>query len=272
MRTIERKSRGIGFKKAPTSPFECLHLGMKKMILLSTALAASLMSCDPQTLEGVLNQIPTAPSAPALSNEEIIQGLKEVLRVGAQQAVKKTSAENGFLNDPLIRIPFPSDAQQARDWAMSKGLSEQVTLFETTLNRAAEKASVKAFEIFADAIVQMTVQEAYTILHGEKDAATSYLKKTTSTALLNGFRPIVNQAIQEVQLTKYWDPITTGYNATTLLTGKPKVNTDLEAFVLNKALDGLFLHVAQEEENIRANPAARINAILQKVFGSLDKK
>jgi len=119
--------------------------------------------------------------------------------------------------------------------------------------------------------VQMTVQDAYTILHGEKNAATAYLQRTTTTSLKQSFGPIVKKAIEEVELTKYWEPITTGYNATTMLTGKPKVNTDLQAYVLDKALVGLFTHVAQEEEKIRSNPAARINEILKKVFGSLDK-
>lgn len=244
---------------------------MKKLILGAVCCAIGLQACDPKTLEGVLNNLPTTQTTP-LTNEEIIKGLKEALRVGAQAAVKSTSAENGFLNDPLIRIPFPPEAQQARDWAMSKGLSNQVNTFETTLNRAAEKASVQAFQIFADAIVQMTVQDAYNILHGEKNAATEYLKKTTTGQLKQAFGPIVNKAIQEVELTKYWEPITTGYNATTMLTGKPKVNTDLEAYVLERALGGLFMHVAKEEERIRLNPAARVNEILQKVFGSLDKK
>jgi hypothetical protein len=244
---------------------------MKKLIIGLACCAIGLESCDPKALEGVLNTLPTAQTTP-LTNEEIIKGLKEALRVGAQAAVKTTSAENGFLNDPLIRIPFPPEAQQAREWAISKGLGNQVNTFETTLNRAAEKASVQAFQIFADAIVQMTVQDAYNILHGEKTAATEYLKKTTTNQLRTSFGPIVNKAIQEVELTKYWEPITTGYNATTLLTGKPKVNTDLEAYVLDRALSGLFTHVAKEEERIRANPAARVNEILQKVFGSLDKK
>ncbi|MEN9640584.1 MAG: hypothetical protein RLZZ262_2453 [Bacteroidota bacterium] len=248
-----------------------LHLSMKKLILATACCTIGLQSCDPKTLEGVISTFPSSQSTP-LSNEEIIQGLKEALRVGAQTAVKTTSAENGFLNDPLIRIPFPAEAQSARDWAMSKGLANQVNTFETTLNRAAEKASIQAFEIFADAIVQMTVQDAYNILHGEKNAATEFLKRTTTAQLKQSFAPIVNKAIQDVELTKYWEPITTGYNATTLLTGKPKVNTDLEAYVLDRALSGLFTHVAKEEERIRINPAARINEILKKVFGSLDKK
>ena len=248
-----------------------VHLGMKKIILGALCCSFGLTACDPKTLEGVLNSIPSTTQITPLTNEEIVKGLKEALRVGAQAAVSRTSVENGFLNDPLIRIPFPAEAQQARDWAMSKGLSNQVNTFETTLNRAAEKASAQAFQILGDAIVQMTVQDAYTILHGEKNAATAYLQRTTTTSLKQSFGPIVKKAIEEVELTKYWEPITTGYNATTMLTGKPKVNTDLQAYVLDKALVGLFTHVAQEEEKIRSNPAARINEILKKVFGSLDK-
>jgi len=243
---------------------------MKKKFIILAFCSFGLASCDPQTLEGVLSNYPKTQSSP-LSNEDIIKGLKEALRLGAQTAVQSTSTENGFLNDPLIRIPFPQEAQQAKDWAISKGLGNQVTTFETTLNRAAEKASIKAFDIFANAIMQMTVQDAYGILHGETNAATEFLKRTTTNQLKEAFGPIVKQSIQEVELTKYWEPITTGYNATTLLTGKPKVSTDLQVYVLDKALSGLFVHVAKEEAKIRTNPAARVTEILQKVFGTLDK-
>jgi Protein of unknown function (DUF4197) len=243
---------------------------MKNQIVSIALCAIGLSGCDPQALEGVLSKLPTTQTG-TVSNDDIIQGLKEALRLGAQAAVKSTSNENGFLNDPLIRIPFPPEAQQAKEWALSKGLTNQVNTFETTLNRAAEKASSQAFDIFANAIVQMSMNDAYQILHGPKNAATEYLKGSTTSQLKTSFGPIVARSIQEVELTKYWEPITTGYNATTLLTGKPKVNTDLQAYVLDLALSGLFIHVAKEEEKIRVNPAARVNEILQKVFGSLDQ-
>ncbi|MFN0033340.1 MAG: DUF4197 domain-containing protein, partial [Flavobacteriales bacterium] len=109
------------------------------------------------------------------------------------------------------------------------------------------------------------------ILHGDSIAATNFLKKNTSEELIQKFSPIVQKAIDEVKLTSYWQPLASAYNTATILTGGQQVNTDLNAYVTQKALDGLFFYVADEEKQIRRNPAARVSEILRKVFGSLDK-
>jgi Protein of unknown function (DUF4197) len=244
---------------------------MKIKIVLSLLLLASLNSCDPATLQSVMSGIPSGTAAPALTNDEIISGLKEALKVGAQNAVSFTSKENGFWNDATIRIPFPAEAQKVKDKALMLGLNQQVDQFESTMNHAAEKAAKEAVPVFVNAITSMSITDAYNILHGQPQAATNFLKEKTSAELRTKFSPIVQKAIDEVKLTSYWQPLANAYNTATILTGGQQVNPDLNAYVTQKALDGLFFYVAQEETKIRANPAARVSEILKKVFGSLDK-
>ncbi len=233
-------------------------------------LLMSITSCDPATLEGIMSGIPSGTSVP-LTNEEVVQGLKEALKVGAQNAVSFTSKEGGFLNNSLIRIPFPTEAQQVKTKALQLGLSSQVEKFESNLNRAAELASKEAAQVFVNAITNMSIQDGFNILKGDSTAAASFLKKNTSVELTQKFSPIVQKAIDEVKLTSYWEPLTSAYNTASILTGGQQVNTDLNAYVTQKALDGLFFYVADEEKKIRKNPAARVSEILRKVFGSLDK-
>jgi hypothetical protein len=224
--------------------------------------------CDPKDIENVLATVPVS-NQPALSNDEVVQGLREALKVGAQNAVKRTSAANGFLNDPLIRIPFPPEAEKVKQVALNVGLKNKVDQFEATLNHAAEKAAAEAVPVFVDAITNMSLQDGFAILKGDSVAATRYLREHTTAQLTEKFRPIVNNAIQQVNLTAAWEPLANAYNTSIKLTGGQPVNPDLSAFVLNKAMDGLFLYVSKEETNIRKNPAARVSAILQKVFGSV---
>mgnify|MGYP003388543959 CR=1 FL=1 len=133
--------------------------------------------------------------------------------------------------------------------------------------RAAESAAKEAVPIFVEAITSMTIADGFAILNGGEHAATNYLKEKTTAALLQRFRPVVEQATQKVALTSYWKPVADAYNTTTLFTGKKAVEPDLNAYVTNKAADGLFLLLADEEKRIRQDPLARTTAILQRVFG-----
>ncbi len=226
-------------------------------------------SCDPVVLESIMSGSNTGTTAKVLSNEDVIQGLKEALNIGARNAVSFTSKPDGFLKNPLIRIPFPEEAQKVKNAAINLGLSAQVETFETTLNRAAEKAAAEAVPVFIQAISQMTIQDGFAILRGDSIAATNFLRKTTTEQLKQRFSPIVQKAIDEVKLTSYWEPLTKAYNQSTLFTGNTPVNTDLNAYVTDKALQGLFQYVAVEEKKIRKDPAARVTDILQRVFGSI---
>lgn len=242
---------------------------MKFLLFFSCAILT--LSCD------VLSQMPKIPkvignlpinSAPtnSLTNDEVISGLKEALSVGIKNSVSLTSVMDGFLGNVEIRLPFPPDAIKVREKALSLGLSGQVEKFETTLNRAAEEATKEAMPIFIDAIKSMSVQDGFTILKGGNGAATTFLKNQTSAKLVSAFAPKVKEATSKVKLTEYWNPIITKYNA---LTMGEKLNPDLDAYITQKAIDGLFLMVAKEEDKIRLDPAARITDLLSKVFGSI---
>jgi hypothetical protein len=204
-------------------------------------------------------------SAP-LTSSEVAAGLKEALVLGTNNAVDFAGKENQFWNTPKLRIPFPEEAERVKSTAENLGLGNQVERFEENLNHAAERAVSHAAPIFVNAITSMTIQDAFSILNGGDNAATDYLRRTTERDLRTAFQPEVDKAINQVELTKYWEPLTSAYNTATTFTGGEKVNTDLEAYVSEKAMDGLFLLIAEEEKEIRENPAARVTELLEKVF------
>lgn len=232
--------------------------------LLSVGIAVMLPSCSPQDLQNVLG----AGAPAALSNEEVIAGLKEALRVGTERTVNSTSATNGFWGNALIRIPFPEEAIKVKSTLTDLGMTQPINDFERTLNKAAEAAAKEAVPVFVDAITGMTIQDGFTILRGGENAATGYLRDKTSAALRDRFRPVVEKATRATELTSYWQPLATAYNTATLLTGGKAVNPDLDAYVTEKALGGLFTVLAQEEKRIRQDPVARTTALLQKVFAA----
>lgn len=244
---------------------------MKKLSILIFALALGFVSCD--VLEDVAGTVTTPTdngnTKPALTESEVIAGLKEALQVGIKKGAEKASVTDGFFKNPLIFIPWPKDAVRVKEWANNNGFSGKVNDVETTLNRAAEEASKKATPIFVNAITSMTVQDAWGILKGADTAATQYLIKTTSAPLKAEFKPVVHDAIETVKLTSYWNPIATGYNKVAKFTGKEEVNTDLDEYVTDKGMNGLFTLVKQEERKIRKDPVAQVTDLLKKVFGSV---
>lgn len=241
------------------------------MKLLVCLFIISLFSCsiieDASTT--ILNSTNNSPSKIDLTNEEVISGLKEALNVGIKNAVNLSSVTDGFLKNDVIRLPFPPDAIKVREKAINFGLSKQVTTFEETLNRAAEEATKKALPIFFDAIKNMSVSDGFSILKGGDGAATKFLKSQTSNQLVIAFAPVVKEATTKVQLTAYWNPIITRYNSAMTLSGGQKLDPDLDAYITQKAIDGLFYLVETEENKIRKDPLARVSDILVKVFGSL---
>lgn len=203
-------------------------------------------------------------SSGGLTNDEVIRGLKEALSIGAKNASNRASKFNGFYKNPRIKIPFPPEANNVKKTVEALGMRKQVDKFVETLNRAAEEAAKKAAPIFLDAIMQMTIQDGFEILNGPDDAATAYLKRKTTAPLTREFKPVVKQAIDKVQVTRYWNPIATTYNQVPFA---KKVNPDLDAYVTERALAGLFKLIADEEKKIRKDPAARVTELLRKVFG-----
>lgn len=199
-----------------------------------------------------------------LSENEVIEGLTTALSNGAEYAVKKASAVNGFNNNDIIRIPFPPEARKIETTLSKMGFEEQIKSFETKMNEAAEVASKEALNILGLAIKNMNITDAYSILKGEENAATTYLRSETNEYLYESFKPIVISSMQQYDVAQKWNGLVTKYNAIPLT---QKINPDLEDYITNQAIDGLFVLIAEQEKEIRLNPYARTSEILTKVFG-----
>jgi hypothetical protein len=197
-----------------------------------------------------------------LSTGEIVSGLKEALSLGAEKSTSKLSAPDGFFKDAAVKILLPKQVQDIEKKMRMLGMGKLVDNAELSMNRAAEDASKSAAPIFLSAIKQMTVPDALNILRGTDTAATSYLRKTTTPQLTTAFMPIIQESLKKTEAAKYWNDVFTAYNR---FSSKP-VDTDINSYVTGKALDGIFFYVAQEEVNIRKNPAGRVTDILKKVF------
>ncbi len=200
-----------------------------------------------------------------LSNDEIIEGLKEALTVGSNNASKAAAAVDGYYKNPRIFIPWPAEAKDMREKLMKMGMQKKITEFETSLNRAAEEAAKGAATIFIDAITNMSVSDGFAILKGNDTAATHFLRENTYSPLKIKFKPVVKDAIAKVKVTSYWNPLVTKYNK---IPGVKKQNPDLEEYVTIKAINGLMLLISDEEAKIRKDPAARVTDLLRKVFGT----
>jgi len=200
-----------------------------------------------------------------LSNADITAGLKEALTKGSTAVVGKLGQQNGFSNDPAIRIPLPKTLQSARNYASQIGLEKSFDDLELRLNRAAELATPKAKSLFVGAIKDMSVQDAKGILNGPSDAATSYFRGKTGPSIKTAMRPLVDNALAQVGAVQSFNQLLQQYNAIPLA---PKVEADLSGHVVDKGSDGIFLYLAQEEKEIRTNPVKRTTELLQRVFGA----
>lgn len=201
-----------------------------------------------------------------IKSEDVAKGLLEALKIGAQKSAEKASALDGFYKNADIFIPVPKDVVKVKTALEKIGMKKQVADFELSLNRAAEEACKKALPIMVDAIKGITFTDALSILNGSKDAATKYLKEKSSSKLQETFKPIVKDAISKVKVTKYWETLAGAYNKVNILPGGKKVNPNLEQYITEKAIEGLFKLIAKEEEQIRNNPAARTTDLLKKIF------
>ncbi len=210
-----------------------------------------------------LNKLKKTLEGESLSSEDVAQGLKEALTNGVSKGSDLVSQVDGYFKNPEIKIPFPPEVKQVETSLRQLGLGSEVDRFILTLNRGAEEAAKEAKPIFVEAVKQMTIQDAWAILRGEKDAATQYLKSSTSTVLKEKFKPIIQQALEKVNATKYYGDLVGTYNKIPLV---QKVNPDLNEYATEKAIEGLFVMIAKEEKNIRENPMARTSELLKKVF------
>lgn len=234
------------------------------VFLLSSALL--LGSCETlnQTAQ-VLNQAVGTPTS-----TEISLGLKQALELATNNSADQLHAQNGFLNNMAVKILFPPEAQKVESTLRSLGLNQLCDNVITSLNRAAENAADEAKPIFINAVKQMTITDATNILlSGQKDAATQYFKRVTNAQLAEKFRPAIQNSLSQVGATKYWGDVVTRYNQIPLVSD---INPDLAGYVTQKAIDGLFVEIAQQELKIRDNISARNTSLLQKVFGYADRQ
>jgi len=217
-------------------------------------------------LGNVLDQL-KKPSG-ALSEDDIVSGLKEALNIGISNGSAEASKVDGFFKNDLIKIVVPPEAQKVAATLRKMGMGAQVDKFTLSLNRAAEDAAKKSKPIFVKAITSMTIPDALSILKGQDDAATQYLKKTTNDELFNTFFPVVDSTLNLNKATQYYTELVTIYNEIPLV---KKVNPDLKKYATQKTIDGLYILIAQEEKKIRVDPVARVSDILKRVFGQAGK-
>lgn len=251
---------------------------MRTRILILTAIILLISGCAE-----VMKVLHSAGVPAPLTEGEVISGLKEALMTGAKNSAQRLSAENGYYGDITIKILLPDEAKVIID-NISKipggdKLVEDVVL---RINRAAEDAAKEVAPIFAGSITQMTIRDAFNILNGADNAATDYLRKTTYTELYSLYKPKIQASTEKkiiggISTKDSWVALTGKWNSfANSIAGKlanlKTVNTDLDDYLTNRALTGMFMKVEQEEYKIRKEVSARVSPILQRVFGSLDNK
>lgn len=233
----------------------------------------------PTTTTTTIAKTPTTTTTPAttqtaanttLTDTEINGGLKEALFNGVKFAVDTLGKENGFLNDTRVKIPLPKSLQNVEKVARVAGQGKMVDDFVASMNHAAEKAVPVAVDVFVDSIKQMTFTDVKNILFsGQDDSATQFFRRTSEETLRGKFRPIVEKFTSEVGVTQKYKNLMGKYGFVGKLIGQDA--TDLDGYVTQKALDGLFFMVAEEEKKIRKNPLGAASDLLKKVFGSIFK-
>lgn len=209
-----------------------------------------------------------AASLEDLSNKDVVSGLKEALTQSSSAAVGKLGQENGFFGNDKVKIPLPDNLRKVEGMMRTFGMGKQADELILTMNRAAEAAAPEAKTLLIDAVKKMTVQDAKGILTGGDDAATAYFRKNTESQLTQKFLPIVKQSTAKAGLAQSYNSLA-GKAAKFGLANEKQAT--IESYVTAKALDGLYLMMAEEEKAIRANPLERTGTYIQKVFGILQK-
>jgi hypothetical protein len=213
-----------------------------------------------------VRQRPSSQNQPNISNAEISDGLRGALFQGVRNAVDELGRRNGFLNNSRVRIPLPGSLQKTEKTLRALGQGRKVDEFVEAMNHAAEEAVPVAADIFLDSIRQMSFTDARNILFGgQDDAATQFFRRTSQQRLRQQFRPIVEDFTEQVGVTQKYKQMIGRYGIFGRLVGQDA--TDLDGYITEKAMDGLFLLVADEERKIRRDPIGRTTSILRKVFG-----
>ena len=245
----------IGIFLLSTSKSQINLNKIKKTVTGQDTVTSNVINAATQTITG--------NNKGSLSNDDIISGLKEALTIGTQNSAKKLGAVDGFFKDAALKILMPPEAQKVTNTLKSMGMGSLVDKAILSMNRAAEDAASGVGEIFINAIKDMSIADGIQILNGGNTAATDYLKSTTTKSLTEKMRPVIESSLKKTDATKYWNDVFTNYNRVST----KKVETDLTAYVTQKAMDGIFISVAIEEQKIRKDPAAQVTGLLKKVFG-----
>lgn len=235
---------------------------MKKIVLL--LIVFPLFSWV--EMQQAVNQF---PQTKGIAGIDISAGLKEALNNGIAKQVTKLTAVDGFYKNEAVKIVLPDELKKVDSSLRKIGFGSLADEGLKVLNRAAEDAVKEATPIFVDAIKTMSFTDAKTILMGNENSATTYLRNTTSTALYGKFNPVIKNSFTKVGADKVWSNIITKYNGIPFV---KKVNPDLTDYVTNQAMAGVFKMIAVEEKNIRTNLNSRTSVLLQKVFAMQDKK
>ena len=213
---------------------------------------------------GILNALTGGSSVAEPGVSEIGAAFKEALRIGSEQVTAQLGKTDGFNKDPAIHIPLPEQLNSVKQVLAKIGLSGPVDTLEMKMNRAAEVATPKAKKLFVDAIKAMTFDDVLAIYKGPADSATQYFREKMSPSLMKEMTPIVDSSLAEVGAVKAFDTVMNKYDALPFV---PKVESDLTGHVVNKAIDGIFYYMAQEEKAIREDPRRQTTALLKRVFG-----
>ncbi|MFU8858943.1 MAG: DUF4197 domain-containing protein [Cyclonatronaceae bacterium] len=233
-----------------------------RSLFFSMMFCVLLSSCA-----GLDDLIEQTTSPRPLTQEEIINGLKQALEVSAENAAVTASREGAYLNSADLFIRFPEEASFVEKQLRDLGFGRLVDDFVVSLNRSAELAAREAAPIFINAVRNMTIREGLEILQGEPNAATLYLRSNTEDDLIQAFTPVITSKLNETAATRYWSDLIGTYNQIPLVR---RVNPDLVGYATENAMDGLFLLVEREEAEIRRDPAKRVTDLLRRVFGSAE--
>jgi len=238
-----------------------------KTLFTAILMSFSLVACTPQQIQQVTGAIFGTGD---LTQGEASGGLKEALKLGLISATGILSEEDGYFGNNLVKIPWPEEAEFVMNAMNMLGMQDKVDNVTRSLNRAAEKAAGEALDVFVESLTQMTLQDAIGVLKDGDGAGTAYFERTTTSILTERFRPIIEQSLGDVNATNIWANAMNVYNNLPI-PGKKDVNTDLTAFVTEKAMHGLFIMVEKKENEIRDKVSARTSDRLQKVFGYADQ-
>jgi len=243
----------------------------RRLVILVGTFAACTVSAQMPKLDDIMKGVEKLPKAPtagsnvgASDDKTNSAGIKEALATGTERAVMSLSRKDGYFGNAAVKILMPSSIQKVADVARMAGYQKQVDEFILSMNRAAEAAAPMASRYFGDAIRDMTLEDVRGILTGGNTAATEFFRRKTHDKLYVAFKPIVSQKVGEVGVTRAYKNMMGRYESVPMMGGQ---SLDLDDYVTNKSLDGLFYMVGQEEKSIRTNPAARTTDLLKTVFG-----